>query len=391
MNNKRNVIMLLDNKYNPDPRVQKSISCILEAGFSVSLFCVKDSNHPNFEDFELFKVYRIFDENLNQYYKINLDSQIDFIVNTEPNISQSIIFANDHVCLNIAVALKKRFPDVKLIYDAHEYIQGWPYYQNEKKLFTKIKGFFVHKIFSRNERKNLKYVDNLLTVSDGIANLFRIKNPNLKIEVIRNVPPKITINKEKVELFKNKLKLPQDKLIITHSGAAYYSEEVLCWFFDCIAQFSQELNLHFLFIANDKTIERLKSIKNYSNASKFISYHPYVQYSDLVNLLNVADCGLILNFKTNWLSHWFSLPNRIFDYTNAELALLSTPQPEFYNFIKKTDNGVFFEINNTNEFSESIKKLKYNLDYYKANSILHKDENTWENEKNKVINILKKI
>jgi glycosyltransferase involved in cell wall biosynthesis len=380
--------MLLDNNYNPDPRVQKSLTSIIEAGFSVSLYCAKDSKLPNFEDYNNFKIYRIFDKNIHQYYKINLDSKIDFIVNTEHNILQSIIFANDHVCLNIAVTLKKRFPELRLIYDAHEYIQGWHYYQNENKIINRIKGFLVHKIFSNNERKNLKYVDNLITVSDGIANLFRLKNPSLKIEVIRNVPPKISISKEKVDLFKKNLNLPKDKLIIAHSGVAYYSEDVLIWFFDCVARFGQELQIHFLFIANDKTVQRLKSIKNFCEASIFFSFHPYVEYSDLVNLLNVADCGLILNFKNNWLSHWFSLPNRIFDYTNAELALLSTPQPEFYNFIKKAGNGVFFDINDTDGFKKSIIELIDNLDKFQKKSIFHKDENTWEFEKIKFLRML---
>ena len=69
---------------------------------------------------------------------------------------------------------------------------------------------------------------------------------------------------------------------------------------------------------------------------------------------------MILNYKPNWPSHWNSLPNRIFDYIHAGLAILSTPQPEFKSIIEKNNNGQTFLILNKEDFKNNPISLHQN-------------------------------
>ena len=93
------------------------------------------------------------------------------------------------IYLGYRIKLLKK--DVTLIYDAHEYLKGWPLYKESKKNFTKIKSYLVWKKNLVNEKKALKQVDYILTISQGMAISFK-NDHKLRYTpiVLKNIPEK---------------------------------------------------------------------------------------------------------------------------------------------------------------------------------------------------------
>ena len=172
---------------------------------------------------------------------------------------------------------------------------------------------------------------------------------------------------------------------MVHSGGIYYFDEVLNFLFNSLK--SSDQNIKLLFLCSEQDQIRLKSIKSYSQLIDRIYFHDLVPYSQLQSVLREGDIGLLMNYKPDWPSHWFSLPNRIFDYMHADLAILSTKQPEFEKIIFKYNIGKCYEIMNTADFNRNVSELIKNLSSIKRNCERAKNENNWNIEKDKLINV----
>ncbi len=149
MNEKNKILMILDNAFSPDLRVEKEISSLLQLGFKVDLICWnQDTDLSEYEDKGDVKVHRI---------KLHVDKQIGikkilflykFFVLLKgyvkrKNINFDYLYVHDFLMLPIGVYFKKKYSTL-LIYDAHEiyHLMEWEKYPN-----------FISKIIYYIERK----------------------------------------------------------------------------------------------------------------------------------------------------------------------------------------------------------------------------------------------
>ena len=208
----KSFLIILDNEYKPDPRVSKHIDCLVnDFLFNVHLVCTKsdkkieDKYHPQLH------IHRILDQSrIHQYYKHDFSKELMAIEKIVKNNQINSILANDHICLELSCQLKRKVKYLNIIYDAHEFIAGWHYYQYEKNWVIYFKGALVHKLFSLKERYNLKKIHSLITVSEGIRKEYIKLNPSLNTEVIRNIPP-LKVIKTQVSIINENLALTKIK------------------------------------------------------------------------------------------------------------------------------------------------------------------------------------
>ena len=388
----RNILIILDNEYKPDPRVKKHIDCLLnDLNFEVHLICTKsnqnknDDNHPNLNIYRMMNQRQLF-----QYYKYNFEKELEFIegIIRENNILN--ILANDHLCLEISCKLKRKMNHLKIIYDAHEFISGWPYYQYEKKWFNYLKGAIVHIFFSHREKSNLKKVNSLLTVSEGLREEYLKLYPSLNTSVIRNIPPSFKENRSSNVDYRKKLGLNQNQKILIHSGNLYYKDFILDFLLNNIAQFKEDWRILFLIKNSDR--HRIINHKLYQQVQDKILFHDFVPYNELKNFLSIGTAGLILNYKPEWKSHWYSLPNRIFDYIHAGLPIITTKQPEFEKIVNTYNIGVTFDISKNNNIMKiGFQKIIENAFNFKKKLSSAQKEILWSKEKERFIEIIKNV
>lgn len=388
----RSILIILDNEYKPDPRVSKHIDCLInDLNFEVHLICTESNQKENDDKHPNLKIYRVMNQrHLYQYYKHRFDKELEFFEGIIRKNNILNILANDHICLEISCKLKRKMNHLQIIYDAHEFISGWPYYQHEKKWFTHLKGALVHKLFSYKEKLNLKKVTWLITVSEGIRKEYLKLYPELNTSVVRNIPPSFNNNVDTNIDFRKKLNLNKNQKILIHSGNLYYEDYVLDFLLENIAQFKEDWRI--LFLIKDSDCSKITSHKLYNQVQDKILFHDFVPYSELKNFLSIGTAGLILNYKPEWKSHWHSLPNRIFDYIHANLPIISTKQPEFEKIINTYNIGVTFDISkDTNNCKLSFQKIIENESNYNKQLNLAQEEMVWRKEKKSFIEIIKNV
>jgi glycosyltransferase involved in cell wall biosynthesis len=105
------------------------------------------------------------------------------------------------------------------------------------------------------------------------------------------------------------------------------------------------------------------------------------------------DAGLSLDKNSN-MNYKFSLPNKLFDYLSAGLAVIASDLPEISKILYEYNCGIIIPEVNKVEISNAIKKLRENrelLSELKQNSVIASKSINWENESLKVEELYRSI
>ena len=372
--------MLLDNPFTSDVRVEKEINSLVEAGFFIDLICEKHPTQPNSESRGNLTIYRIltplYKKPFHKDYKKYLLEVAKYILSK----NGVAIHCNDYHMLNIGLQVKKLSPYIKLVYDSHEYLKGWPIYKASKSKLNKLKGFFVWKKNLKDEALGIKNSDKVFTVTKGISD--QIQNDHKleeSPEIVRNFPVKTYFNLSNSNYFKKKYKLNKDVKIAIHSGNIYMTDQTCSVLIDYIAS---KNNLVLIFMGNKPRFFELK--KRYS-AFKNVFFHEYNDQKKNIELMSSADIGLCY-VNLEYKSHYRGFTNRFMEYCYAGLAIVSSGQKEIENLNQEMENTIFFkkDAKSIIQCFENITEKDISL--LKTNSKEKAFNYRWENESKKLIN-----
>ena len=184
------ILMLLDNSFVSDVRVDKEAASLSDSGASVTVACTIENDLPYKEIRNGYTIIRLIEEGYNAPLR---KSYKEYISRTADKIEQlefNILHCHDFYMLSIGNELKKRNPSIHLIYDAHEYLKGWPFYKTSRGI-NKFKGRLVWNQLVRKEKNEIKKADKVITITSSIAERMR-ENSALLIPpiVIGNYPMK---------------------------------------------------------------------------------------------------------------------------------------------------------------------------------------------------------
>src|SRR5262249_32599458 len=82
------------------------------------------------------------------------------------------LHCHDYHMLTIG-ALAKQVRPTPLVYDAHEYLAGWPFYSDSRTFSSRLKGRLVWEFEVWKEARNIRSTDRIVTISAGIAEAMR--------------------------------------------------------------------------------------------------------------------------------------------------------------------------------------------------------------------------
>jgi len=106
-----------------------------------------------------------------------------------------------------------------------------------------------------------------------------------------------------------------------------------------------------------------------------------------------ADAGLSLDKSTN-MNYRFSLPNKLFDYISAGIAVIAGDLPEVTRIITENTCGVIIPEITPGEIAQAIRLLQVNPDLIKVlrqNSVTASESLNWEGESQKVKTIYNQV
>ena len=340
--------MVVDNHMVSDSRVEKEISSLFYYfSLKIIVLAIESEKLAEKEIKNGYEIHRILNPILKNPLRKGYKKCLYLTVSKILKYDFNILHCHDYHMLFIGCEIKKIRHSIKLIYDSHEYLKGWPLYLTNKGLVNKIKGYFVWKHELKLEKNAIKYTDQILTVSKSISRALKTNNKlkNTPI-VLRNFPEKIELKKTKT--IHRILKIDKNKKIIVHSGSIYFTDNQLFNLIKILDKFNEVV---LIFIGNRDRFYEIKNIYNQKNNIFFINYPN--DYKSLFKLLSAADVGL-MHIRNKWNAHKMGSANRYIQYSHAGLAIISSPQKSAQEININYNHTYFYEENNFNQFKVAL-------------------------------------
>lgn len=376
------IVMLLDNSYGPDNRVENEINALLEVGYEIDLYCLKSDSLPEIEGNYPFTIRREISTKLFRPFSIEYRSFVKDFANKISAMKPEFIHCHDFRMFFVGCEIKKLYPQVKIIYDSHEYLRGYPYFYRIDSWRSKLKGMIVWFWYVILEMKVLKCASALITVSESLRKKLESRSGKTSI-LVRNIPPNSSVCKGNCTYWHDKFQLSPDCKVIVHTGNAHYSIKRLLFLID---EISKRKNLALVFLGSNASIEKIRLMAK-SKGVLNIFYHEQIPRKYITYYCSQANFGLVYTWNKLWLSYWYALPNKLIDVSLAGIPVLSTNQPELKGFIDEHKHGITFKGDSKVALSEALDKIIEREDEFKANARLIEKKVSWSEEKKKLISL----
>ncbi len=168
-------------------------------------------------------------------------------------------------------------------------------------------------------KKYLPECASVTTVSKGLAEAYA-ENFGVKVEVCTNATPLQDLPVRPTGV----------PMRLVHSGACMRGrglEEMA----RAVVEANAPVTLDYYLTPNDPLL--LRALKEEFPEGSSVTIHDPVPYDELVGILNGYDIGFYA-LPPRTFSHKFALPNKVFDFVQARLALIVGPSPEMAELVK---------------------------------------------------------
>lgn len=263
-----------------------------------------------------------------------------------------LLHANDLETLPVAVRAAQE-SGAKVVFDAHEYFPDQTKFNTGRLKWTHP-AYVSHLL-----KAYLPRVDAFTTVSPGLAQLFH-ENFGIEPQLICNTPSRTSI----VQRATN----PNHVRIVHHGAAkpARGPERFIEMMQHLDSRYTLELMLvggtdHYLDFLNDKAR---------SLAPGRVMFHAPVSPSNIVSTISGCDIG-IHSLQPKGMNYIHSLPNKLFEFINAGLAIVVGPSPDMSGLVRSRDVGAVAADHSALSLAEAVSSMKCEeIDFYKKNSLL---------------------
>jgi len=357
------VIVFASSDLVSDQRVHRTSLTLHQQGYNVLTIGRKLKGTPKKVD----RKYRI--KHFNMFFRKGFLFYLFFNV----RIFFYILFhKSDLVCSNdldtlLGCRLGCFFKGKPIVYDSHEFFTEVPELVGRP---------IAKKIWLIIEKLCLKGIKFSSTVSDSIAAEYK-KRYGIDMVVIRNLPLRN-------ENFGHKSTRPT----IIYQGCLNKGRGL-----ELAIEMMQYLSCYYMIIVGKGDIEvKLRKKVLELNLSDRIEFRGRLSYEKLHDLTSKAWLGISLEEDLG-LNYRYALPNKLFDYIQAQIAVLVSDLPEMAKVVNDWGVGIIANSRNPKELADQVQDFFENKDKREAtvnNLNVAYNALIWENEKPKLIELYKK-
>lgn len=364
----KRIIVSVTNDLTTDQRIYKVCNTLHTKGYEILLIGRKLHNSEKIiRPYKTYRLKLLFNNGFLFYAEYNFRLFIKLFFT-----KKDILLANDLDTLLPNFLISKIFKK-KLVYDSHELFTEVPELINRP---------FVQNFWLKIEKYIFPKLKNVYTVNQEIATIYSSKY-NVPVFVIRNIAPEL-INK-KVDVHFSKRIKGQSKLIILQGTGINIdrgAEEAV--------EMMQYLPNYKLYIIGSgdsfKVLYKKVALLNLTNTVFILNKMPY---QELMEYTKIADLGLSLDKNTN-LNYTLSLPNKIFDYIQAETPILASNTKLITQLIIDEKIGWIIDSHNPRVLAKTVEKILMNKSDYDEkfeNIKIAAKKYNWETESVKLAEI----
>jgi glycosyltransferase involved in cell wall biosynthesis len=362
-------IVSVINDLVTDNRVNKTCLALKECGYDVVLIGRKLPNSlaiPQWP-FKAIRMRLFFKKGPLFYVFFNLRLFFKLLFK-----KANLLYANDLDTL-LPNYLVSKIKGVPLIYDSHELFCEVPELQHshlKRKIWLSVEGWIIPKLTT------------CITVNESIAKIFTEKY-NVPFHSVRNISDYPVTFQAKT---KEELGLPLNKKVILLQGAGINIDRGAEELIDAMAVVKHAV---LYIIGGGDVWEILKQKIKLKKLEDKVVLIEKIPKSELMHYTYNADLGLSIDKNTN-LNYYYSLPNKVFDYINAETPILASRLPEIEKIINQYGVGDFISNHQPNSIALKLNELLSSpkLLEYKKNAALAKKELNWTYEKLKLVKLI---
>ena len=259
-----------------------------------------------------------------------------------------------------------KLKNIPLIYDAHEL---YP----EQEIFARDKQLLYKKV----ENEFIQYPDLVITVNKSIAREiareYGISEPKVILNALDSTE---TFNVEnRYDYFREKLPIVQkDKIVLFQGG--YSPNRNLELFVESAKDIQNDDVVLVLMGFGEYQKELEKIARDNETLDKKVFFFPAVDQSVLLEYSASADVGII-PYPHIDLNSYFCTPNKLFEFIQAGLPMITNDSPELNRFVKENEIGFARKMDNAKDIAEIIDAyFEQDIDY-RANILLQRKKICW--------------
>ncbi|MHC3995076.1 glycosyltransferase [Thiomicrolovo sp. ZZH C-3] len=373
----KKVVSIVLNNFLNDARVLKENISLQQAGYEVRVVALHEEGLPEYENIRGIPVYRIRlkTKDWSKNKAVQLIKYVEFLYRVIRDHKDGDIYhCNDLNALPVGVMIKKIFNrGAKVVYDSHEY-------QTQRAHISRLGSriaFYLEKLL-------LPSCDAVIVVSDSIAGAYAEDYSIERPEVILNAPNYHTVQKN--AYFKEQYHLTSEDLIFLYQGRLGRKRgiEKLVEVFEYLPK-----NYHLVLMGHGTEIKSfLEGITN-----KNVHIHEAVKPDEILNYTASADIGVHPIPGDGILNHDYCLPNKVFEYTMANIPMIVSALPEMQHYVEQNGLGiaVAFEQDAEAVARQIIHFCETDLEQYSKR--LHDTAMlfNWEHEEKKLFDLYREV
>ena len=359
----KRIVVSVTNDLATDQRVEKVCNTLFENGFDILLIGRKLKNSkPIKRKYKTKRLSLIFNSGFLFYAEYNL-RLFFYLFFTK----KDILLANDLDTL-LANYLVNKLQGKNIVLDCHELFPEIPELVNRRKV--KNVWLFLEKIL-------LPKIEYKFTVCDSIANYYQ-KKYQTHFEVFRNLP-----KRKKLEIGQFNFDT-KNKKIILYQGAINIGRGL-----ELLIETMKHLdNQLFIIIGHGDIFQQLQEKVYLEKLEQKVFFLGKMTPESLYKITPLAHLGISIEEDLG-LNYRFALPNKIFDYIQAEVPILISDLPEMKQVVLEYKVGEIVTNRNPKELAIQIEML-LEKDFF-AELKKAKNELIWENQEERIVNFFNKI
>jgi glycosyltransferase involved in cell wall biosynthesis len=366
------ILMVLENEFRKDGRVEKEISTLHKAGHTIIIAAINRSDLPLVEERKDCTVVR---KTISSFIMKSSVGALKFpfyfsfwrkyLRETVSKYKPDAIHIHDLPLACIGTEIKKE-TGINLILDLHE---NWPALLSVSSHTNTVAGRLLssEKQWRNYERKYCAEADAVITVADEMkARITQHGSDSSKTIVLENTPPTGSVNELKYERDEKYFTLIYVGGISYHRGVQYVIEG--------IKQLIPEIPVRLWIVGDGRFLPVLKKQVSDLDLEKYVTFFGHISKPD--DLLKKSDIGLIPHVKSEQSDN--SSPNKLYEYMAAGLPVLASNCNSVKRVTEETGSGKTYIWNSPEDFASKIMEFYSERNHQ---SIFEENGKRWVKEK----------